>query len=84
MFTPRIGIVVVSSPARSHPSTELLDSVLSSLDRFEGSAAGRKSGPAIAPAHPGGLAVVLRKPVVLEACGWPITFLKPARPTVQA
>ena len=34
--TPRIGIVVVCSPARSHPSTELLDSVLSSLDLFDG------------------------------------------------
>jgi len=33
---PRIGIVVVCSPARSHPSTELIDSVLSSLDLFEG------------------------------------------------
>ena len=34
--SPRIGIVVVCSPARSHPSTELIDSVLSSLDLFEG------------------------------------------------
>eukprot|EP00964_Phaeocystis_antarctica_P062242 scaffold37275_cov62-Phaeocystis_antarctica.AAC.2 len=33
---PRVGIVVVCSPARSHPSTDLLDSVLSSLDLFEG------------------------------------------------
>ena len=33
---PRIGVVVVCSPARSHPSTDLLDSVLSSLDLFEG------------------------------------------------
>ena len=43
----RVGIVVVASPARSHPSTELVDSVLSSLDLFEGNAAGRKSGPAL-------------------------------------
>jgi len=34
--SPRIGIVVVCSPARSHPSTDLIDSVLSSLDLFDG------------------------------------------------
>ena len=33
---PRVGVVVVTSPARRHPSTELTDSVLNSLDLIEG------------------------------------------------